>query len=76
MELGWKNVGASVLERLWKSYGIIHAILIAPCSQTGESVKYQYNILMISAIRTQNYVKGRKWLCDFFTILRLMALCE
>lgn len=38
-EKGWRKTGALVLERLWKSYGIIHAMLIAPCAQTGENVK-------------------------------------
>lgn len=40
VEEGWKKTGAIFLERLWKSYGIIHAMLIAPCSKTGESVKF------------------------------------
>ncbi len=39
-ENGWRETAAIVLERLWKSYGIIHAMLMAPCSQTGENVKF------------------------------------
>lgn len=39
VEEGWRKTGEKVLERLWKSYGIIHAMLIAPCARTGESVK-------------------------------------
>ncbi|KAJ6633673.1 hypothetical protein Bhyg_16618, partial [Pseudolycoriella hygida] len=47
---GWKKTGAMVLERLWKSYGIIHALLIAPCSITGESVKFHCSLLYSKVI--------------------------
>lgn len=49
-EKGWKKTGALVLERLWKSYGIIHAMLIAPCAQTGENVKLDCNITYLNKI--------------------------
>lgn len=35
---GWMNLAGIVMARLWKDYGIINAIILAPCADSGEEV--------------------------------------
>lgn len=38
VDVGWKDLAGHVMERLWKDYGIINAIILAPCADSGEEV--------------------------------------
>lgn len=39
IESGWKERAALVMERLWKDYGVINALIMAPCSDSDEEVR-------------------------------------
>lgn len=38
IEPEWKEQASLVMERLWKDYGIINALIMAPCADSGEEV--------------------------------------
>lgn len=38
---GWMDHGAIVMDKLWKDYGIINAIILAPCADYGEEVCFR-----------------------------------
>lgn len=38
VNVGWMDIGGNVMDRLWKDYGIINAIILAPCADSGEEV--------------------------------------
>lgn len=38
-ETGWRDLAGAVMEKLWKDYGIINALIMAPCADTGEDVR-------------------------------------
>lgn len=59
VEKGWREIGAMVLERLWKSYGIIHAMLMAPCSHTGENVELALNIKKLFSKKLKFQIIGQ-----------------
>lgn len=35
---GWMDLAGIVMARLWKDYGIINAIILAPCADSGDEV--------------------------------------